>query len=290
MDACDYLNVDEPIRQGDLFAWGDWQDRPYGDRFGVVLTADCDIANSKIGNFLTYLRVITLHDYVLNVWTRDKIDRLHRRYCSQFCDLVNAMHLRLNVSAIKIPVEATTTWALAANDTELTDVLNLHNPKDAKHILAAAALVRLSHPDCTKPRNLRPIEILQQIRFGETGKPTDEVLVSIRKDAIGELGQGRYDVFLLPNVSSLNATAFVVLLRESVSIVSGQIATSFHKAKGLPDLAWRVGRLRPVLRYALTQQYAVLFSRIGIPREYEDAIDGAVETTVNGAITEPEAT
>ena len=48
------------IRQGDVLEWID----PGAHRFGVIVTADCDIANEKFGEFLTYVPAIDLRTYL----------------------------------------------------------------------------------------------------------------------------------------------------------------------------------------------------------------------------------
>ncbi|KWF22509.1 hypothetical protein WL84_18600 [Burkholderia cenocepacia] len=48
------------------------------------------------------------------------------------------------------------------------------------------------------------------------------------------------------------------------------IATKTSEAA--PNLARRIGRLVPVLRYRLTQMLAQVFSDIGLPDEYEATV------------------
>jgi hypothetical protein len=55
---------EQPIRQGDLIGFWDWNSLPPLSRFGVILTADCDIENGRPDQELVYARIISQSDYI----------------------------------------------------------------------------------------------------------------------------------------------------------------------------------------------------------------------------------
>jgi len=85
---CERADPDQPLRQGDIVAaqpgTNSWRN-PW-TRFGVVLTADCDLTHGKGGPNLVYVPIVDLYVYVADVWLpaeaenlartgRDKIDK-----------------------------------------------------------------------------------------------------------------------------------------------------------------------------------------------------------------------
>src|SRR3954464_13201303 len=67
---CEHPYRDNRLRQGDIFAahpqtenWGDpWR------RFGVILTADCDLEKGKGGPSLVFVPIVGLQTYLSDVW------------------------------------------------------------------------------------------------------------------------------------------------------------------------------------------------------------------------------
>lgn len=70
------FSVTQPIRQGDLIACSQTASRHPFDRFGVIVTADCDLERLRPDHQVTFLRVAPVTDYVRHVWCRKKIHAL----------------------------------------------------------------------------------------------------------------------------------------------------------------------------------------------------------------------
>src|SRR5262249_23522247 len=63
----------EPLSQGDLIALSNFENRHPLDRFGVIITADCDIERARPDHLVTFLRIAPVFDYICHVWSRKKI-------------------------------------------------------------------------------------------------------------------------------------------------------------------------------------------------------------------------
>jgi hypothetical protein len=128
-----FLSPDKPIRQGDIFAWGDWASREDWEKFGVIITADCDIANNRASSFLAYLPILSLESYVKLVWARERISRLFRTHERQTADEIHRLHLRLNPNATKLDALTLQHWIPVAQNApnrseNLLNRLQIHHP------------------------------------------------------------------------------------------------------------------------------------------------------------------
>ena len=54
-------NATDSIRQGTIFKFSN---RPVDETYGIIVTADCDIANQKHGKYLSYCYIIPLKVYI----------------------------------------------------------------------------------------------------------------------------------------------------------------------------------------------------------------------------------
>ena len=77
---CEATKPGEPLRQGDIFAAHPgtplWED-PW-TRFGVIISADCDIAQGKAGPKLVYIPIIGHYTYLVDVWVPEEAERLRQ--------------------------------------------------------------------------------------------------------------------------------------------------------------------------------------------------------------------
>ena len=67
---CERSDPSDPLRQGDIVAaqptTEDWNN-PWS-RFGVILSADCDLAQGTTGPSLVYVPIVSHYTYLADVW------------------------------------------------------------------------------------------------------------------------------------------------------------------------------------------------------------------------------
>ena len=90
---------------------------------------------------------------------------------------------------------------------------------------------------------------------------------------------------VLPQLPGLAPELHVAFLRAMREVRDQDIATKTSEVE--PNRAKRIGRLVPVLRYRLTQMLAQVFSDIGLPDDYEEALKKERVKFVN-SITQPQ--
>jgi hypothetical protein len=63
------VDGDSPIRQGDIIVpYNIDESNEEKIQFGVIVTADCDIVQKKMGNFFTYVTMVTANYYLEEIW------------------------------------------------------------------------------------------------------------------------------------------------------------------------------------------------------------------------------
>jgi hypothetical protein len=90
------------------------------------------------------------------------------------------------------------------------------------------------------------------------------------------------DVFLLPSLPQVHTDGAVVMLREVVGIEQEAVRYRAADAQS-SDAFLRVGRLHPTFKYAVSQAFGALYSRIGLPDNYEERCKGAIANISNFA-------
>jgi hypothetical protein len=116
---------------------------------------------------------------------------------------------------------------------------------------------------------------LVRFRAAASGQPGDDC----RKDILRQAQSDPLpdDVFLLPTIPQLpDVGPAVVLLRELIGIPFGSICFRSYDAIS-KDHFLRIGRLNPIIKYAISQAFGVLYTRIGLPETYENRRMAAIE-------------
>ncbi|MFG1938241.1 hypothetical protein [Micromonospora tulbaghiae] len=259
------------IRQGDIFKFRDglsvddvWQ------RAGVIVTADCDIANDKHGGILSYVPILSLREYLAwRVLPRIAGNR-RRRVLRDLSDTVGRIEADADIepglSARAVEVLATVENGLR----DLCSYLRVVTPKDFDAL--AAMIGEIAVLD----RVLKSSEYDEQFRaLVSTCKPTKkksaaDVLLSEVRDQLRNLPG---DVFFISSLDREHTEGFVAYLRLIRETRLQHLSTSYYDKGGRGVVAHRISRLQAPYVYRLTQQMADVFASIGLPEEYEEARD-----------------
>ncbi|WP_205918457.1 hypothetical protein, partial [Pseudomonas viridiflava] len=76
---------EEEIRQGDIISRiVHLHDQKPERRWGMVVTADCDIAQNKANNKYTWLEIVPAEEYVQYHWAPDMLRKMAKKH-SKFC-------------------------------------------------------------------------------------------------------------------------------------------------------------------------------------------------------------
>jgi hypothetical protein len=276
------LPKEAPIRQGDVIGFWDWSTRKPTERFGLVITADCDIAQERAFDSICYLRIIPVPDYLHLFWAPRMLVANRRKWlrvCAQ--DAVSIFGAR----------ETTTTFS--------ADIV--------EQLVAEGRLdqVRQKLLECAVEREHRLIK-----RFGlvdslfqispALGSDCFTRLIDAehiwreagdRVETLGRLntaarnhlrGNPQSVAFIrsIPEIDEVGGSPGYAILLDQMNVWPlNSITFSFDVARQKPnEMAYRLGRLSDRYKYAVIQQFAYLFQRIGLPDEHQVALDETLGT------------
>lgn len=226
------VSLDSHLRQGDLIAF---QSEDRLRRFGIVVTADCDLTHKKHARLVTLVPVVELIDIVECYLLPDLCERNREQFMvfvrKTFGSSIN-LALPEDVEAVRTQMQEMSSDP-AANSACLAAKILLHDVErlgadDFRKVMEAAGL---------KPGNLDQ-RLDQQIR-------------------------SRGDLLVLPSLSTLGVPADIAWVRHIWQVPLRDIV--FRTSQVQPNNGQRVARLDSPYRYKLTQLMAQVFSDIGLP-------------------------
>jgi hypothetical protein len=253
-----------PVRQGDLLICRDPQ-KGIIEGICLLITADCDISQGKFGRQLLCLRVIPFEEYLRTIWPARKLKGLVENETEKVRVQLAKWHTKQIGVESKLTSAAITSWAKRSDATSICVELGIPDP-DRKKIEAALSTFQAAVNTLKVNEQKDSLTQLIAFRAALQGKESKTIHQEYVNQAQAEKLPA--DVFLLPNLPQANVGPAVVLLREIVGVKQDNICYRVSDAV-TNDMLLRVGRLEPTFKYAVSQAFGFLYSRIGLPSDYE---------------------
>lgn len=254
-----------PVRQGDLLICRN-PHKGIVQEICLVITADCDISKGKFGRQLACLHVIPFVDYLRTVWAEKKLRKATKDGTETVRSQIATWHSKSIGADSSLSAEAVTAWVRRAEPDTICSELNIPDP-DAKKVRKSLAAFRAALSILDSDTAADKLTQLIKFRSAIQGKDVQ----TCRQEALHQAKQEQplpEDVFLLPSLPQLDLGSAVVLLREIVSVKHESVCYRAPDAC-TDDMFLRVGRLEPTFKYAVSQAFGALYSRIGLPDDYE---------------------
>lgn len=266
------LQPSTPIRQGDVLqrvaAGGDrWRETL------VVLTADCDLAHSKHGGALTCVPLLKSSDYLLSF----RAERLRSGLANRLVTKLLKIHLQaVGDGGAQISEERMRSWIAEESDPRtLSAELNLTGAPATRFESAALCAKTLLGQDPSSIEDAVSSLAAAKVELGDLNAE-DRARQVVASDLAACIRDLPGDALFLNEVSATHVDGYVAYLRRVVELdETGVVLTASRLPADAQYL--RVSRLRSPYIYALTQQFASVFSSIGLPDEYEKARDANAE-------------
>lgn len=266
------LEPGSPVRQGDVLIALTSEDDPWRQLL-VVLTADCDLAKAKHGGAITCLPILTHSHYLLMFSferVRDSIvDRIVDRLLKVHADAVGSVPGFPRISAARMR-----DWVAESNVDDVVETLELQGGADSEFKKLATHLKSLTGGT---PSALGiAVRLLADAKFAlGDSKTVEKSAASVASDLASSLKKLPGDALFLNEVSPEHAQGYVVYLRRVIEVNENVIVRT--QARLPSDARYlRASRLRSPYVYALSQQFAAVFSAIGLPSAYETARDALI--------------
>lgn len=242
----------DKLGQGDILAI-EYPDGQTGPELGLIINADCDLANSKIDGTIAYLPIFSFREYLAQFWVPG------------FLRLTADESARRIVEITKAGSSGTDDLALMLERLPETEAiarlcgLSGVRPKDHSAIADHVRKLIVCRDELSTAYTR--FERLCQLHK-EPQKHARSHIESARKG----MGEGHFFVSDLVGRSDLG---FVIRMRRIYSLPEEGVFTSpaAQRAGSSGDrvTAIRFARLGPLYRFKVLQLFAQQFSRIGLP-------------------------
>jgi hypothetical protein len=249
------------VLQGDVFQVGECCDDIFllEENFCMVITADCDIANRKMGNSYTCLPIISAEDYLRTVWLEDVIKREKIQLINQMLEIINSSNALKDNDCNSLTAISLEDWLQEESFLTILKLLSL-DTQNKKHILCND-LYSVINSD----KNFKTF-----ISFRKLQKKSE---VKVKKEISDALKNSREEFFFVPDLSVFDSFGAMIKLRDIRAVSHSRVFTEQLELKVSTidprKTLIRVGRFSDYLRYSISQKFALLFSRIGMPDSFE---------------------
>ena len=257
------FRIDWPIRQGDIFGFRAWDQQPPLQRYGVVVTADCDIAQGRPDQELVFVKIVTQFDYIDMFWSRSKLERAEKRAFDGWGPRLNKIRRELDATVSDLTRSEVEQWVRASTNEDIISTLAATNEGQQAQLKKSLDRHRPAIECAAIPPGECCFESLLKVR--------SETRAKLLSQAAGELKSQRDELFFVTSIKEASdQTGYYVLLDQIGAIRRDQISDSLSEVKQGKKLAYRFGRLSKTFKYALTQKFAFLFQRIGLPVDHSE--------------------
>ena len=266
-------DLSEPLRQGDVLVWSENPAQDPWKKLGIVVTADCDLAQSKHRGVLSYCPVLTLNDFLALHWAVDDLEKQRLRYLEATIGRLSTTLTALDPKRQPITdQEVLSGWVSRRGAVGILQDVGAegtaHEKSLSEVLLCLEGICRARESADIKQQ----LRALADARLRLKSSPNDSELLdeqrrvwdNYKQRIVGKLPG---DLFFLSQLGPMHTTGYVVYLRRVIEIDEGEIAVTADQA---PRRAIkRLSRIAAPFRYRITQKLAAVFADIGLPPEYE---------------------
>jgi len=275
MDFFTPIEDTEEVRQGDIIRKLN-PETGEAERLGVVITADCDIAQRKASERYTWLEITPMAAYIDGPWAQEQLRKLSEKRSNEICEYLNGRISKLEPGLAALTHESLVRWLRDKTADEIMARATGHAPAEDDQRLRALRGFALTVSNNENQSAFNRLKAAWAL-FGLKEKELQERVCDALKDS-----GGFQDYFVLPELPRQTGLGFVVMLRSMWTIMASDLYLTEQDARinDSPHAFHRLGRLNDSIRFSITQKWAFLFSRIGMPTTFESACKAAAEITV----------
>jgi hypothetical protein len=264
----------DAVSQGDVFEWVD-AERPWRT-YGVVVTADCDLAREKHGGFISYVPAMLSNDFI---WARWRIERFGGELQQHLDKSARRVSGRLasGGGAANVSADAIRSWLERSGADSVLDDMGVTAPGDratlANVLKPAELLVTLMSKEAPDLKLLRSAYAV--VKPASATNP-QLIVADIQKSWNSLPG----DLFHIPGVPGANDAerdSLFLHLRHIRQVPAGALSARPDALRSGKATCKRVARISAPFRYAMTQALGRVFTDIGLPESYETRCKGAAE-------------
>ncbi|WP_374491261.1 hypothetical protein [Zoogloea sp.] len=258
---------DSDFIQGDLIE--NITQNPNEKIIGMILNADCDIAQKRWGSNFSWISIIPAIDYLNEIWSAEQCRSLwNEKRVKNFLSDTNSFLHKKNPEFSEIDIAALLEWFRSYTTT--TEFFSAIGKTPSQSEELDADFIRLAfNIQCS---GMSPGDRIRKI-WEITHKKPCEINKKLQNALIKT--DGFPDFFFLPTMPNKDSNGFVALLRTINSsphnrLFKTEVDARINTVSDQPAF-FRFGRLTDAVRYQVVQKLTFLFSRIGSHPKFEDA-------------------
>ena len=256
---------DITVRQGDLLVSKFDKDR-LPTELHLVITADCDISKGKFGSHIAALTIIPLEKYIEHIWAEKKLATKVRNSQKQTIEVIRKHHSTLISKKSNMTDDAAIGWLQTATISEIIDELRIpaqDQKKFSKILQKWLDTFAEFTGDPLRSPLIKLANINARIDGTEAFKELRKLVEQVQNEVLPE------DIFIVSEIPGLSMAGAVILLRELIGIPYTAIKYRLSDVCTSSEYL-RAGRLTPQIKYAVSQAFGNLYSKIGLSPEYEE--------------------
>ena len=266
---CEQISVLSDFSQGDII-------RVFGaaspkHQLGIIINADCDLANRKNDGIISYLPVYSLRDYMAKFWSEGFL----RGKTSE------ALKRLMDISKLPAEEKALLEDWIREENPEIV-IEGLCKQTTSRNAIEVKRQVDIAHICLTCEDRFEAIRILASM----DNKP-DKFFADRVREALKHSEDSHLFISEIPSATEMG---FLVRLRRIHSMDESHCfkseAQHCARAKDIGWSAYRIARLTGPMKYKLVHLFAHQFSRVGLPTDTESYASLVVQAFVESAIKE----
>ncbi|MDM5151554.1 hypothetical protein [Aeromonas salmonicida] len=271
---------DENIRQGDIIInliGKNGGSHISNITYGVILTADCDIAQDKSRDRYTWLEIIPVEQYIEHYWVQSEIKKIIKKQGRICIEILNP-HIKKEHPLLSPLTEKSLCEWLVSNSVEEVICALRYNPQDS--ILRKLKALLIASRDSESSNLDKLIEIKENLGTNKTA------FIATLKEALS--GSGDFpDFIFIPEIPAQDhSIGFIILLRNISTLRHHDLYKNEIDARvnGNENGYYRIGRFSDALRFSISQKVVFLFSRIGMESDFEQSCVTAIDLSLSEII------
>lgn len=267
------VGANDDVQQGDLFraitSLDDLSNESDESQFYLILSADCDIAQNKLDSCFTILPIITAERWIETVWADQRCDQVLDKALNKLSERLWAHDKQRDPAVSRLSRAEVKRYVVESTPEEI-EAAFAADAAFAKYVSKQAGALKALIQSQAANQHLRG-----WLAWSETQEGSRKVAVSQLRDALSTMRTG---YFFLPELPGRGGLGHVVMLRD---VRAAPLENVFRRAIDIrhtsakPPYFLRAGRLSDTVRFAIAQQVAMLFSRVGLSTQFEEECEFA---------------
>jgi hypothetical protein len=273
-----WVGKQDQLRQGDIIKINHCEGTRKPFELGVIINADCDLANNKTDGVIAFLPIYSFEDYLIEFWLPRFISEKKKDFVSKVKEMSSKWSDNNIIESDLIE------WLSDTTELQISQVIEslvkgLCCPKnkssDLEEILYKLYFsIKTENQKSLKivrkllSKSLHNSEIEQEKDKGKRKAEEEKELQKKFNSAKKEMGDS---YFFLSEIKGEEKIGFVVSMRRIYSLEEVNCFQSESdlriSRKSDYGCAFRIARLSPHYKFKLAQLFAYQYSRIGLPDE-----------------------